>query len=101
VPGTTSVDYLRVRLTQWCRMRDGLRVSLPFSYDLVMSWDTALTTRIVGPLFARPEPRASFADLVRGLLAADTYRWIAEMTSASGTNWALGVEARSRAGDGR
>jgi SRSO17 transposase len=53
-------------------MRDGLRVSLPFSYDLVMSWDaelTALTTRIVGPLFARPEPRASFADLVRGLLA--------------------------------
>jgi DNA-binding CsgD family transcriptional regulator len=65
-----------------------------------MSWDaelTALTTRIVGPLFARPEPRASFADLVRGLLAADTYRWIAEMTSASGTNWALGVEARSRA----
>jgi DNA-binding CsgD family transcriptional regulator len=30
-------------------------------------------------------------------IAADTYRWIAEMTSASGTNWALGVEARSRA----
>ena len=29
--------------------------------------------------------------------AADTYRWIAEMTSASGTNWALGVEARSAA----
>jgi DNA-binding CsgD family transcriptional regulator len=29
--------------------------------------------------------------------AAATYRWIAEMTSASGTNWALGVEARSRA----
>ena len=29
--------------------------------------------------------------------AADTYRWIAEMTSASGTNWARGVEARSRA----
>ena len=29
--------------------------------------------------------------------AADTYRWIAEMTSASGTSWALGVEARSRA----
>jgi SRSO17 transposase len=53
-------------------MRDGLRVSLPFSYDLVMSWNaelTALTTRIVGPLFARPEPRASFADLVRGVLA--------------------------------
>jgi DNA-binding CsgD family transcriptional regulator len=29
--------------------------------------------------------------------AAETFRWIAEMTSASGTNWALGVEARSRA----
>ena len=29
--------------------------------------------------------------------AADTCRWIAEMTSASGTSWALGVEARSRA----
>ena len=29
--------------------------------------------------------------------AAATYRWIAEMTSASGTSWALGVEARSRA----
>ena len=29
--------------------------------------------------------------------AAATYRWIAEMTSASGTDWALGVEARSRA----
>ncbi|WP_433412693.1 IS701 family transposase [Microtetraspora malaysiensis] len=42
------------------------------SYDLVMSWDaelTALTTRIAAPLFARPEPRASFTDLVRGLLA--------------------------------
>jgi DNA-binding CsgD family transcriptional regulator len=30
-------------------------------------------------------------------IAADTYRWIAEMTSASRTSWALGVEARSRA----
>ena len=29
--------------------------------------------------------------------AAATCRWIAEMTSASGTSWALGVEARSRA----
>jgi DNA-binding CsgD family transcriptional regulator len=37
-------------------------------------------------------------------IADATYRWIAEMASASGTNWALGVEARSRAlvteGDG-
>jgi DNA-binding CsgD family transcriptional regulator len=30
-----------------------------------------------------------------GETAADAYRWIAEMTSASGTRWALGVEARS------
>jgi DNA-binding CsgD family transcriptional regulator len=29
--------------------------------------------------------------------AAETYHWIAEMTSASGTDWALGVEARSHA----
>jgi hypothetical protein len=35
-------------------MRDGLRVSLSLSYDLVMSWDaelTALTERIARPLF--------------------------------------------------
>ncbi len=52
-------------------MRDGLRVSL-LSYDLVMAWDTeltALTERIGRSLFVRPEPRASFTDLVRGLLA--------------------------------
>ena len=30
-------------------------------------------------------------------IAAETCRWIAEMTSASGTSWALGVEARSHA----
>ncbi|MFF3669898.1 hypothetical protein ACFYXI_30360 [Microtetraspora malaysiensis] len=37
-----------------------------------MAWDaelTTLTTRSAAPLFARPEPRASFTDLVRGLLA--------------------------------
>ncbi|WP_425464806.1 IS701 family transposase [Nonomuraea terrae] len=42
------------------------------TYDLVVSWDTeltALTTRIAGPLFTRPEPRQAFADLVRALLA--------------------------------
>jgi len=33
----------------------------------------------------------------RAEAAAATYRWIAEMTSASGTDWALGVEARSHA----
>ncbi|GAA1024859.1 hypothetical protein Aple_086940 [Acrocarpospora pleiomorpha] len=47
-------------------------MSLPLFYDLVMSWDaelTALTERIGRSLFVRPEPRANFADLVRGLLA--------------------------------
>ncbi|MFG1959603.1 IS701 family transposase [Nonomuraea sp. NPDC049028] len=37
-----------------------------------MSWDTELTTlteRIAGPLFNRPEPRSTFPDLVRSLLA--------------------------------
>lgn len=29
--------------------------------------------------------------------AADAFRWLTEMTSASGTDWALGVEARSHA----
>jgi DNA-binding CsgD family transcriptional regulator len=29
--------------------------------------------------------------------AEDTHRWLAEMTGASGTDWAVGVEARSRA----
>ncbi|WP_406316515.1 hypothetical protein OHA77_05210 [Streptosporangium sp. NBC_01639] len=37
-----------------------------------MSWDaelTALTSRIADRLFKRPEPEATFGDLVRGLLA--------------------------------
>jgi DNA-binding CsgD family transcriptional regulator len=29
--------------------------------------------------------------------AADAYRWLTEMTSASGTDWGLGIQARSRA----
>jgi hypothetical protein len=29
--------------------------------------------------------------------AAGAHRWLAEMTGASGTDWALGIEARSRA----
>ncbi|OBI51736.1 LuxR family transcriptional regulator [Mycobacterium kyorinense] len=35
--------------------------------------------------------------------AVDAFRWLTEMTSASGTDWALGVEARSHAllSDGR
>lgn len=53
-------------------MSDGLRVALSLTYDHVVSWDaelSALTTRIAEPLFKRPEPKAVFGDLVRGLLA--------------------------------
>ena len=42
------------------------------SYDQIMGWDQdlgVLTERVAGPLFTRPEPRVTFADLVRGLLA--------------------------------
>lgn len=37
-----------------------------------MSWDAelrALTERVAGPLFKRPEPRAVFGDLVRAFLS--------------------------------
>jgi hypothetical protein len=47
-------------------------VAFALTYDLVVSWDaelSALPERIAGPLFTRSEPRATFADLVRGLLA--------------------------------
>jgi SRSO17 transposase len=47
-------------------------VTFRLTYDLVVSWDgelAALTERIAGPLFTRPEPRATFGDLVRGLMA--------------------------------
>jgi SRSO17 transposase len=47
-------------------------VSLPITYDLVMAWAEdldALCAQVAGPLFTRPEPRVTFADLVRGLLA--------------------------------
>ena len=42
------------------------------SYDDLVGWEAdlrLLTERVAGPLFTRPEPRATFADLVRGLLA--------------------------------
>ncbi len=42
------------------------------SSDQIMDWDwdlRAVTGRIAGPLFACPEPRVTFADLVRGVLA--------------------------------
>ncbi|QYC39093.1 hypothetical protein Nocox_07340 [Nonomuraea coxensis DSM 45129] len=47
-------------------------MTLCLTYDLVVSWDaelTALTSRIADRLFKRPEPKATFGDLVRGLLA--------------------------------
>jgi hypothetical protein len=46
-------------------------VTCSLTYDLVMSWDAdlqALTERVAGPLFKRPEPRAVFADLVQAFL---------------------------------
>ena len=42
------------------------------SYDQLVGWEAdlrLLTERVAGSLFTRPEPRATFADLVRGLLA--------------------------------
>ena len=42
------------------------------SYDHLVGWEVdlrLLTERVAGSLFTRPEPRATFADLVRGLLA--------------------------------
>jgi len=47
-------------------------VDYDVSSDQIMDWGRdlrAVTERIAGPLFARPEPRAAFADLARGLLA--------------------------------
>ncbi|MGJ6965147.1 IS701 family transposase [Streptosporangium sp. G11] len=47
-------------------------MTLCLTYDLVVSWDTeltAVTSRIADRLFKRPEPKATFGDLVRGLLA--------------------------------
>ena len=42
------------------------------SYDHLVGWEAdlrLLTERVAAGLFTRPEPRATFADLVRGLLA--------------------------------
>ncbi len=42
------------------------------SYDHLVGWEAdlrLLTERVAGSLFTRPEPRATFTDLVRGLLA--------------------------------
>ena len=42
------------------------------SYDQLVGWEAdlrLLTERVSESLFTRPEPRATFTDLVRGLLA--------------------------------
>ena len=42
------------------------------SYDQLVGWEAdlrLLTERVAGSLFTRPEPRATFTGLVRGLLA--------------------------------
>ena len=42
------------------------------SYDHLVGWEAdlrLLTERVTAGLFTRPEPRGTFADLVRGLLA--------------------------------
>jgi SRSO17 transposase len=47
-------------------------VGYDISYDQLVGWEAdlrLLTERVAGSLFTRPEPRATFADLVRGLLA--------------------------------
>src|SRR5690606_42139403 len=58
-------------------------VTCSLTYDLVVSWDaelSALTERIARPMFTRPEPRSTFGDLVRALLA-DVPRRSEEHTS--------------------
>jgi hypothetical protein len=47
-------------------------VDYDISYDHLVGWEAdrrLLAERVAGALFTRPEPRAAFADLVRGLLA--------------------------------
>jgi len=47
-------------------------VGYDISYDHLVGWEAdlhLLTERVADSLFTRPEPRATFADLVRGLMA--------------------------------
>jgi SRSO17 transposase len=56
-----------------------------------MGWDEdlrALTERIAGPLFTRPEPRVSFGDLVRGLLADVARKNSWQLADHVGHRWA-------------
>jgi len=52
---------------------------------------------LVAPMWAAAELVEAAARSGRGDIAAEALRRLADTTSASGTDWALGVEARSRA----
>jgi DNA-binding CsgD family transcriptional regulator len=52
---------------------------------------------MVAPMWAAVELIEAAARSGRAEMAADALRRLADVTSASGTDWALGVEARSRA----
>jgi DNA-binding CsgD family transcriptional regulator len=52
---------------------------------------------LVAPMWAAAELVEAAARSGRGDIAAEALRRLADVTSASGTDWALGVEARSRA----
>jgi DNA-binding CsgD family transcriptional regulator len=52
---------------------------------------------LIAPTWAAAELVEAAARTGRGDIAAGAFRHLADSTSASGTDWALGVEARSRA----
>jgi DNA-binding CsgD family transcriptional regulator len=58
-------------------------------------------TEYLGEMITPPWPAVELIEAAarsgRGDMAADVLRRLAEITTASGTDWALGVEARSRA----
>ena len=59
------------------------------------------TTDYLGEMITPPWPAVELIEAAarsgRAEMAADALRRLAEITSASGTDWALGIEARSRA----
>ena len=59
------------------------------------------STEYLGEMITPPWPAVELIEAAarsgRGEVAADALRRLAEITSASGTDWALGIEARSRA----
>jgi DNA-binding CsgD family transcriptional regulator len=59
------------------------------------------STEYLGDMMTPPWPAVELIEAAshsgRGDMAADALRRLAEITTASGTDWALGIEARSRA----